>query len=212
MVGSGPVAIRKAQALLDAGARVVIVSEAIDDTITSQFSSSNIEPIKSKYSREYLAGAILVIAATSKPEVNHQIYKDCQQLDILCNVVDDAQHCDFFVPAVVRRGDLQIAVGTEGDCPAYAGHLRKKLESIFTEQHGEFLAQLEEIRKEIIEKVPDNSNRKALLGKLVDDHSFKYFLDNGPQNWRCFALSIINRNKTPTPDKLHKQPTIKKAE
>jgi precorrin-2 dehydrogenase/sirohydrochlorin ferrochelatase len=111
----------------------------------------------------------------------------------LCNVVDEPELCDFFVPAVVRRGDLQIAIGTEGHYPAYAGHIRKKLEKIFTEKHGQFLAELEELRKKIIRDVPDPAERKALLGKLADDKSFEYFVESGPAQWRTFAETLINK-------------------
>lgn len=191
VIGAGPVTVRKAGTLLNAGARLVIVSDTIDEMVISQFQGKDVELIKSKYSKDYLSGATLVIAATNKSEVNRQIYKDCQQLEILCNVVDDPQHCDFFVPAVVNRGGLQIAVSTEGNCPAYAGHIRKKLEAIFTEQHGRFLAELEAVRKQIIENVPTPDDRKILLGRLVDDDSFEYFLNNGAENWRLYAAEII---------------------
>ena len=127
---------------------------------------------------------MLVIAATNDHELNKQIYKDCQELEILCNVVDQPELCDFYVPAVVRRGDLQIAIGTEGDCPAYAGHIRKKLEQTFTDKHGEFLAELEAIRDHIIKDVPNEADRKIILGKLVDDESFEYFVKNGSDAWQ----------------------------
>jgi len=192
VAGAGPIAIRKAQSLLDAGARLVIVSDAVDETLISRFKNANVEFIKSKYSKNYLAGAVLVIAATNKSEVNQQIYKDCQQLEILCNVVDDPRHCDFFVPSIVKRGDLQIAVSTEGDCPSYAGHIKKKLEALFTESHGRFLDELEQIRKHIIESIGNPADRKILLGRLVDDDSFEYFLNNGPEKWQHYAQQIIS--------------------
>jgi precorrin-2 dehydrogenase / sirohydrochlorin ferrochelatase len=92
----------------------------------------------------------------------------------------------------VQRGDLQIAIGTDGNCPSYAGHLRKKLEGIFTEKHGEFLVLLEAIRGFVIEKTDDASQRKAIMGKLADDESFEYFLQNGPEQWRKRAQEQIN--------------------
>jgi precorrin-2 dehydrogenase/sirohydrochlorin ferrochelatase len=140
------------------------------------------------------------VAATNNNQLNKQIYRDCQELEVLCNVVDVPELCDFFVPAVVKRGDLQIAIGTEGKCPAYAGHLRKKLEDIFTEEHGEFLAELETIRKQIIEDVPDPADRKSLLGRLVDEKSFEYFVENGPVQWRTFADEVI-KSPPVTPEK-----------
>lgn len=193
MIGGGAVALRKAQALLAAGARLVVVSKQIDDAITSLCTGSNAELIKSKYSKDYLAGAVLAIAATSNRQLNKQIYKDCQELEILCNVVDAPELCDFIVPAVVKRGELQVAIGTEGHCPAYAGHLRKKLEQTFTDKHGQFLAELETLRNRIIKDVPDPTDRKALLGQLVDDKSFEYFIQNGPAKWQEYADRLISK-------------------
>ena len=190
MVGGGAVAVRKAQSLLAAGARLVVVADRIGDMMMALCADSNAELIKSRYSKDYLVGAVLAIAATNDPQLNRKIHKDCQELEILCNVVDEPQLCDFFVPAVVRRGDLQIAIGTEGDCPAYAGHIRKKLEKIFTDKHGEFLAELETARKWIFKDVPNPADRKTLVGQLADDKSFEYFLQNGPEAWRSYAEKI----------------------
>ena len=192
VIGAGAVALRKAQSLLAAGARLVVVAEHIDDMFPALCKDTNAKLIKSKYSKDYLVGAVLVIAATANQQLNRRIYKDCQELEILCNVVDEPELCDFFVPAVVKRGELQIAIGTEGHSPAYAGHLRKKLEQTFTDKHGEFLAELKILRKRIIKEVPDPTCRKALLGQLVDDKSFEYFIQNGPAKWRSFADGLIS--------------------
>ena len=198
MIGAGAVATRKAQALLDAGARLVVVAEDIDNTLAALCQGTKAKLIKSRYSKNYLTGAVLAIAATNNPELNRQIYKDCQELEVLCNVVDQPPLCDFFVPAVVKRGDLQIAVGTEGDCPAYAGHIREKLEQAFTNKHGEFLAELETLRKRIINDVPDPADRKAVLGRLVDDRSFEYFVENGAAPWHDQAEEMIREYQKQT--------------
>jgi precorrin-2 dehydrogenase/sirohydrochlorin ferrochelatase len=191
LIGGGAVAVRKAQALLTAGARLVVVAEKVDEVLTDLCTDSGAELIRSRYSKDYLAGAVLAIAATNNRHLNKRIYEDCQELEILCNIVDQPELCDFFVPAVLKRGDLQIAVGTEGDCPAYAGHIKKKLEQTFTRKHGEFLAEVETLRKRIIKDVPDAADRKAVLGKLVDDESFKYFAENGSAAWHDRAEKII---------------------
>jgi precorrin-2 dehydrogenase/sirohydrochlorin ferrochelatase len=195
VVGGGAVAVRKAQSLLEAGVRLVVVAERISDIMTALCADSGAELVKSKYSKDYLVGAVLAIAATNNQQLNRQIYKDCQELEILCNVVDEPQLCDFFVPAVVQRGDLQIAIGTEGQCPAYAGHIRKKLEKLFTDKHGEFLAELERLREQIIASVPDATDRKSLLGKLVDDKSFEYFTQMGAAAWQKQAEKLIEEHK-----------------
>ena len=200
VIGGGAVAVRKAQPLLAAGARLVVVAEHVDDMLMALCARSEAELVKSKYSKNYLAGAVLAIAATNNQQLNKQIYKDCQELEVLCNVVDQPELCDFFVPAVVKRGELQIAIGTEGYCPAYAGHLRKKLERTFSDKHGQFLAELETLRKRIIKDVPETSDRKALLGQLVDDKSFEYFIENGPAKWQAYAERLISGgNKSQNP-------------
>jgi precorrin-2 dehydrogenase/sirohydrochlorin ferrochelatase len=196
VIGGGAVAVRKVQALMSTGARVVVVAERMDEMMTALCQGTDTELIKSKYSKSYLAGALLAIAATNNNELNKQIYKDCQEMEVLCNVVDVPELCDFFVPAVVKRGNLQIAIGTEGQCPAYAGHTRKKLETIFTEQHGLFLAELEKLRKKIIQNVTDSADRKAVLGQLADDESFEYFVENGSDQWHSFAEELIGNVQT----------------
>jgi len=193
VVGAGPVALRKAISLQTAGARLVVVAEKIDDMLPLQRKEGKARLIRARYSKEYLTGALLVIAATDNPRINEQIYKDCQELEILCNVVDQPELCDFFLPAVVSRGDLQIAVSTEGSCPAYAGHLRKKLQEIFTEQHGRFLSELKDIRKQILLELAEPAHRKAVLGRLADDESFEYFIKNGPAEWQKKAKEIIKQ-------------------
>jgi precorrin-2 dehydrogenase/sirohydrochlorin ferrochelatase len=189
IIGGGAVAMRKAKTLLDADARLVVVADNVEQMLCLD-SNPNFELIKSKYSKDYLSGAVLVIAATNDHKLNETIYKDCQQLEILCNVVDQPELCDFFVPAVVKRDGLQLAVGTEGNCPAYAGHIRKKLEAIFTEAHGEFLSLLEQARKKIINDIADSGQRKTILGRLVDDESFQYFIEKGPKEWNIRADEI----------------------
>lgn len=203
IIGGGAVAARKAEVVLRAGARLVVVAERIDDTLrglcahstSSGQAGKTAELIEGKYSKDYIASATIVIAATDNETLNKRIYKDCQELEILCNVVDSPALCDFFVPAVVKRGDLQIAIGTEGSSPAYAGHIRKKLEVIFTEKHGEFLALLEQLRERIIKEVPDITQRKALSGEMVDDTSFEYFVKNGAADWLKKAEEMI-KSKT----------------
>ena len=196
LVGGGAVAVRKAEALLEAGARLVVVTAQASDTLTSLCTRTGAELIRSKYSKQYIVEAVLVVAATDNTKVNEQVYHDCQELEVLCNVVDDPRLCDFFVPAVVKRGDLQIAVGTDGHSPAYAGHIRKKLEDSFTEKHGQFLDELEALRRRILDEVPDARDRKTVFGELVDDKSFDCFVEDGPDAWRSRAEDIIRSHKS----------------
>jgi precorrin-2 dehydrogenase / sirohydrochlorin ferrochelatase len=191
VIGAGSVGARKAQVLTETGARVVVVALHFDPAFSVIANHPNVEIIQSRYSREYLTGAALVIAATNDSELNRQIYADCRQLEVLCNVVDVPELCDFFVPAVVQRGPLQIAVSTDGNCPAYAGHVRRKLEELFTEAHGRFVEDLEVLRRRLIEVVPDANRRKALLGRLVGDESLDFYIREGVEAWKARANQWI---------------------
>jgi len=191
VIGAGTVALRKVQALSEAGARVIVVAEHINPSLEQGFAIANVEVVISSYSKDFLAGATLAIAATNEPALNRRIYEDCQTLEVLCNVVDQPDLCDFYVPAVLRRGDLQIAVGTDGHCPAYAGHIRKKLEEMFSETHGAFVSELEKARKRIIAEIADPNQRKALMGSLAGDKSYEFFAMHGAQDWGREYLTQI---------------------
>ncbi len=196
VVGGGLVAYRKAEVLVEAGARLVVVAKQVCSAMARLCTERSIEVIKARYSKDYLGASALVIAATNDQAVNRQVFEHCQQLEILCNVVDQPQLCDFFVPAVVRRGDLQIAVGTEGFCPAYASHLRKKLEQIVTPDHGRFLALLEAFRNRLVKEVADPLVRKGVLGQLVSDASFQVFVEKGTSAWRRYAGKLVRESVT----------------
>ena len=190
VIGAGNVSARKVEALIATGARIVVVTQYASSGFQKMCSESNVELIISDYSKDYLTGAVLAIAATNDTVLNNQIYKDCQEHEVICNVVDVPPLCDFYVPALVERGSLQIAIGTDGKCPAYSGHLRRKLEEIFTEDHGRFLEELEIARKLVIETV-EADQRKAKLVQLVKDESFDYFLENGSDAWQERAKQVI---------------------
>ena len=195
VIGAGVVAARKVEVLSAAGARVVVVAQKVSEVFERTCQKPNIELIISNYSANYLAEATLAVAATNDMKLNRQVYEDCQKLGVLCNVVDVPELCDFYVPAVVRRGDLQIAICTDGKCPAYAGHLRKKLEDMFTEVHSQFLTELEVMRKKVIAEFENGNERKAVLGDLVKDESFEYFVENGAEVWHRRAGEIIDQKK-----------------
>ena len=195
VIGAGAIAARKVISLLEAGARVTVVAEHIDDALKARCNQTNAEIIEAKYAKDYLVGATLAFAATNDAKTNAQIYKDCQQLEVLCNVVDNPTLCDFFTPAVVKRDDLQIAISTDGNFPAYAGHLRQKLEEIITSEHGRFVTELEKLREKVFAQITDTNKRKTILGVLAGDEAFEIFKKNGPDALRKWAEKIIAETK-----------------
>ncbi|MGO9864874.1 MAG: bifunctional precorrin-2 dehydrogenase/sirohydrochlorin ferrochelatase, partial [Terriglobales bacterium] len=128
VVGAGRVAAAKAAGLLRHGAEVVVVAPNAVRWIREKARAGKLVWRRRAFSARDLRRAFLVVAATDSVASNHAVFRACQARGVLCNVVDDPEHCDFFYPAVVRRGPLQIAISTSGNSPALAARLRKELE------------------------------------------------------------------------------------
>lgn len=195
LIGGGPVAFQKAQSLLDTQCRLTVVTLKACACLEAWCEQHQTELILGPYQAHYLNGALLVIAATNQRELNEQIYTDCQNRQILCNVVDKPDLCDFYVPAIVKRGELQIAISTNGASPALAGHIRKKLEQQYTEQISDFVNQLGTIRPYALEHLSDPDQKKVILGWLAGDESFDWFMTNGPDAWQTMARHKIAEAK-----------------
>ena len=113
-------------------------------------------------------GYFLVIAATGSPALHEDIYAEAQSRGVLCNAVDEPQRCDFYFPAVVRRGELQIAISTGGLSPALAQRLRKELEQQFGPEWEEWVAQLGRTRDELKSIPMPPEQRKRLLHQYAN--------------------------------------------
>jgi precorrin-2 dehydrogenase/sirohydrochlorin ferrochelatase len=194
VIGAGSVAARKAKTLVATGANVKVVARDIEPAFQELCEGLPIKIIQGDYSKEHLQDAFLVIAATNDNTLNTQIFEDCQALKTLCNVVDVPPLCNFYVPAVIQRGDLQIAISTNGKCPAYASHLRRKFQELITEDHGRFLKVLDYARQLVIQQIPP-AKRKSLLSQLADDDSYQYFLDNGDNAWKLMAQKRVDEHE-----------------
>jgi precorrin-2 dehydrogenase/sirohydrochlorin ferrochelatase len=168
VVGAGEIAQAKIASLLEAGARVLVVAPEAAPEIQSLAANQQIIWRQRKYQPSDLDLAFLAIAATSDPGVNHAVFSAAQRLGILCNAVDDPPNCDFYFPAVVRRGDLQIAISTAGESPAFAQKLRRAFENALASNLGDWLAAIGQIRREILAAFPASEARKRALHVLAN--------------------------------------------
>ncbi len=114
-----------------------------------------------------LDGQFLVITATDSHEVNSAVYREAVARNIVCNSVDDIPNCDFFFGSVVSRGELQIAISTAGESPAFAQRLRREIDEQLPEDLGPWLADLGELRREVLATHPSGEERKLLLHELA---------------------------------------------
>jgi precorrin-2 dehydrogenase/sirohydrochlorin ferrochelatase len=167
VVGARDVAASKVESLLNAGALVTVVAPLAISNIENLARSGTLVWLKREFQTGDLNGIFLVIAATSSSVVNRAVFLEAQRRGVLCNSVDDPPNCDFYFPAVVRRGDLQIAVSTAGESPALAQRIRRELEKDLDEELGDWVREIGSRRREIIATQPPSEERKQLLHQLA---------------------------------------------
>jgi len=115
-----------------------------------------------------LKGAYLVIAATADRKINAAVSSYCLKKNILVNIVDSPRECNFILPSIVRRGDLTIAISTNGVSPALSKKIRKDLESIFGVEYAALLKIMKKIRPQALKKVKSMSARKKFFNKMLE--------------------------------------------
>ena len=128
VVGAGNVGEGKIAGILDTGARIRVVAREATEAVHDWARAGQIELELRSFSVQDLDGVFVAVVATASPVLNEFIYREAQLRGVLSNVVDVPELCDFFYPAVVRRGDLQIAISTFGQSPSLAQKLRQQLE------------------------------------------------------------------------------------
>jgi precorrin-2 dehydrogenase / sirohydrochlorin ferrochelatase len=173
VVGAGAVGEPKIESLLTSGATIRVIAPFATAAITEWARGEKIVWEAREFKSTDLVGIFLVIAATSSREVNGAIFREAQQRNILCNVVDDPEYCDFYYPAVVRRGDLQLAVSTNGHSPALAQRIRRELEIQFGPEYGEWLEELGKIRHQLFSSGMNPDERRRLLHELASREAFE---------------------------------------
>jgi len=168
LVGAGNVALDKAVSLLDAGARLRVVAPEARPEIRQMALNGKLEWVERAFETADLDGSFMVIAATDQAEVNAAVYRGCVERNILCNSVDDIPNCDFFFGSVVRRGELQIAISTGGESPAVAQRLRREIDAQLPADLGEWLEDLGQLRREVLDAHPRGDARRLLLHRLAE--------------------------------------------
>jgi siroheme synthase-like protein len=184
VIGGGKVAEEKIPGLLSAGARLRLVAPSITPQIAEWVRFGKIQWQPKEFDPADLQGAFLVIAATSAPGINAVVYREAEARSILCNAVDDIKNCHFYYGAVVLRGDLQIAISTNGKSPALAQRLRKELETQFVPEYEAWVQWLGSARDALRASGANSEATKKLLHELAGQHMFEEFLRQAKQHAR----------------------------
>ncbi|RUM87535.1 MAG: bifunctional precorrin-2 dehydrogenase/sirohydrochlorin ferrochelatase [Thermodesulfatator sp.] len=183
VIGGGRVAERKIKNLLDAGARVTVISPETTSNLSDMIRQGLVNHRCRNYVPGDLDGAWLVIAATDDKKVQDAVFQESQERQIFCNVVDEPRVCSFIVPSTVRRNELCFAVSTGGKSPALAKALRKRLERQFGPEWGTFVSLLGRLRNIIIaENKGDSIAEKC---SLLADLQVPVWIENS--DWESVA-------------------------
>ena len=166
VVGGGPVGESKLDALLKAGAAVTVVAPKATEAIRAAAKAGRVEWRIREFRPTDLAGVTLVVAAVPA-DIAKRVFIATRARGILCNSVDDPDNCDFYYPAVVNRGDFQIAISTAGQSPALAQRLRQQLEQQFGPEYAEWIQQLGDARRELFAADIDPAARRQRLHELA---------------------------------------------
>jgi siroheme synthase-like protein len=177
VIGGGSIATQKIPSLLQAGARARVISPELHPHLAEYVRRREIDWHPKPFSPDDLEGAFLVIAATSIRELNASVFAEAERRNILCNSVDDIDHCHFYYGSVLQRGDLQIAISTNGKSPALAQRLRLELEQQFGPEYAAWLEWLGAAREVLRGQSSgtDVETAKRWLHLLASQPSFEEF-------------------------------------
>ncbi len=171
VVGGGKVGLRKVNSLLDFQAKVTVISPKICEPLLELYNKRKIKVIRKVYSKEFLKNFKVVFCATDNPKINMMVRKDCTEKNILLNVVDIPELCDFILPAIVKRGDLTISVSSQGAAPFYAKEIKNKLNHIFPSYYQDIIEIAGEFRKLVF------SNKKFKSSRIKRKSFYEFLYD-----------------------------------
>lgn len=191
VVGGGKVALRKVTTLLEYGARVVVVAPEIVQQLESLAEAGKIIVRKRTPRKTDLRGVTFIFAASNNRKVNIRLAEMANSAGIPVNVVDEPEYCTFIMPAICRRGMLQIAVSTTGGFPALAKKIRDKIAGIVEKDFAEFLEILAETRRQIINAGYDNRKKRAKIKHLADDKLYQIYKRHGKTHLKKVLRNLL---------------------
>lgn len=177
VVGGGNIAARKVERLLERGADITLVSPEIVPEIAEYVHKGKLAWVERVYAPGDEKGAFAVFCAISvgkeSLEIEEGIYKRCIENNILINVADKPELCSFTLPALVSRGEFDIAIFTGGMSPRFARKIREDLEKVYGEEYDTYVKLLGLIRREIKAKKYPQSRNQDIFEELVNSNLFE---------------------------------------
>lgn len=191
VVGGGAVASRKAETLVECGGIVTIVSPEFTQKLIDMSQHPAVTLIQRPYRTRDMDGKFLVIGATDDQHLNRKINADAEARNMLCNIADVPDICNFILPSIIRRGDLCIAISTSGKSPAFAKRLRKELEKTFGDEYALFLLLMGEIRKKLLAAEHAPEAHKPIFERLIDHDLVAMIRNNDKERINQLLFDVL---------------------
>lgn len=193
VVGGGEIAEGKTRQLLDAGARVRVVSPSLMPPLAGLAARGLIEHRPRRFVKDDLKDVYLVVCATDEQTVNEELARWAGELGLLYNVVDRPSLCNFITPALVTRGELQISVSTGGGSPSLAQRVKREVAALIGEEYGELLKIAAEMRVEAKRRIPDFEKRRQVLHEFVESEALELIRQGRCEAARELAQSLLGQ-------------------
>ncbi|MDL1970829.1 MAG: bifunctional precorrin-2 dehydrogenase/sirohydrochlorin ferrochelatase [Candidatus Desulfofervidaceae bacterium] len=184
---------RKVQRLLTCGAKVYLVAKEVLPDLQKAINDQRVVYLGTEYKQEFLQNTFLVIGATDDEALNARLSKEANEANILCNIVDQPEKCNFIVPSLVVKGDLIIAISTGGKSPALAKRLRLEMDKQFGEEYTVFLNLLGRLREMIKKQIEGQKERQVIFEKLVYSDLINYIKNKDWQAVKQCLKEIIGK-------------------
>jgi siroheme synthase-like protein len=191
VVGGGVIAEGKAMQLVEAGARVTVVSPELTEALRAAADREEIIHLRGSFIEENLNGAYLVVSATDDRKVNEKVAKAARERGLLCNIVDQPDLCNFITPALVTRGELQISVSTGGGSPTLTQRVKREVSALIGEEYGALLELAAEMRAEAKDRIADFDRRKNALRAFVESDALDLIRAGKRDEARALARGFL---------------------
>ncbi|MDX3774779.1 siroheme synthase CysG [Chromatiaceae bacterium AAb-1] len=168
IVGGGQIALRKAELVLQAGARLTVVATAFEPVFEQLQHNGQVQLINGTFSPEQLAGQLLVIAATDDSTVNEAVFQAAQARNMLVNTVDDQARCSFIFPSIIDRSPVLVAISSAGTAPVLARRLREKLEALLPQHLGPLAGLVGRFRHKVKQRFSNLAARRQFWERVFD--------------------------------------------
>ena len=190
VVGEGAEMVSKIRGLIEAGAEVLYVNPRASDEIAALARRGEMVWAAREFAPQDLDGCFLVIA---RLEDNSEIFRLAEERGVLCNAVDDPEHCRFIFGSVHRQGELTIAISTNGVAPALAVRLKERLQREIGPEYAVLLELLQQIRAEIRARIPDFARRRELWYRIIDSGALEKIRAGEIEEARRLIVGLIER-------------------